>query len=373
MTLLAAILNLLPDKDQSSIRKKALPALKFALKVAGKAGVAWLLKTNTETLGKELEEAGKDIGDAVVDKAVEAMLTEHMEAEKSLLMLREALEEIANEKPLVLFVDELDRCRPDFAVRMLEIIKHVFDVEGVKFVLVTNTRQLMAAIRHCYGSEIDAQRYLDKFVGFCFRLPAQFKVGGKEEGFIAAQEHFKNIVRGSSVLGGDNILIGNKDAISILNELIKFQQPSLREVEALARHFEVAYMICEGRYFSSNLQVCLVPLVVYTVYCHCFHPGLADEIVRGEFDPIHIGESIGITRIHQSAEYIERTSLIGLAGLMILDLPTGGLELGVPGSIAVYNEHILQIYQAKQYFSGHSLRIEVVRNIMRIFQFGCNG
>lgn len=71
----------------------------------------------------------------------------------------------------MLFVDELDRCRPDFAVNMLEIIKHTFNVKGVQFVLVTNTQQLRSSINHCYGETVDAQRYLDKFLKYSFSLP----------------------------------------------------------------------------------------------------------------------------------------------------------------------------------------------------------
>ena len=54
---------------------------------------------------------------------------------------------------------------------MLENIKHIFDVEGVDFVLISNTNQLKASVNHCYGRGVDAQKYLDKFVGFRFSLP----------------------------------------------------------------------------------------------------------------------------------------------------------------------------------------------------------
>ena len=79
--------------------------------------------------------------DATIDATVEALLKEQIEAEKNLETLKACLKEFAAEKPIILFIDELDRCRPDYAVDMLEVIKHVFDVENVKIVLVTNTKQ----------------------------------------------------------------------------------------------------------------------------------------------------------------------------------------------------------------------------------------
>ena len=65
-------------------------------------------------------------------------------------------------KPLVFFVDELDRCRPIFAVEVLEKIKHIFDVEGVFFVVAVNKGELAKTIRSVYG-DIDAEIYLRKF------------------------------------------------------------------------------------------------------------------------------------------------------------------------------------------------------------------
>lgn len=91
----------------------------------------------------------------------------------------------------MLFIDELDRCKPDFAIHMLEVIKHVFDVEGVQFVLVCNTQQLKASICHCYGGSVDAQRYLDKFLKFTFALP---KYIDENQRVNASIRHYKNLI-----------------------------------------------------------------------------------------------------------------------------------------------------------------------------------
>ncbi len=74
-------------------------------------------------------------------------------------------------KPLVFFVDELDRCRPSFTIALLERVKHVFSVEGVVFVLAVNREQLAHAVRAAYGAETDAEGYLRRFVDFSVNLP----------------------------------------------------------------------------------------------------------------------------------------------------------------------------------------------------------
>lgn len=73
-------------------------------------------------------------------------------------------------RPIVLIIDELDRCRPDFAVRLLERMKHFFDVPGVVFVIGTDGTNLPNAVSSLYGPKVDGDTYLRKFFDFEFRL-----------------------------------------------------------------------------------------------------------------------------------------------------------------------------------------------------------
>ena len=66
--------------------------------------------------------------------------------------------------PLFVFVDELDRCRPDYAIELLEGIKHLFGVPGVYFVVATNTVQLGESVKAVYGSGFDGVRYLKEIL-----------------------------------------------------------------------------------------------------------------------------------------------------------------------------------------------------------------
>ena len=70
-----------------------------------------------------------------------------------------------------IFLDELDRCRPDFSVRTIERVKHFFDAPGVIFVLLLNRTQLAAAVEGLYGPKVDAEAYLSKFIPLSLILP----------------------------------------------------------------------------------------------------------------------------------------------------------------------------------------------------------
>jgi len=72
---------------------------------------------------------------------------------------------------VVIIIDELDRCRPTYAVQLLERIKHLFDVSGVVFVLGIDRSQLNHSICALYGSGFDAVGYLKRFIDLDYRLP----------------------------------------------------------------------------------------------------------------------------------------------------------------------------------------------------------
>ena len=72
---------------------------------------------------------------------------------------------------LIIVIDELDRCRPDYALSVLEIIKHLFNVKGVQFILGVNLEALGHSVSKRYGEKIDSERYLRRFVNIIFELP----------------------------------------------------------------------------------------------------------------------------------------------------------------------------------------------------------
>lgn len=72
---------------------------------------------------------------------------------------------------LVIFIDELDRCKPSFAVELLEIIKHYFNHDKVIFVLSTNLKEFQHCIKQYYGEGFDGWKYLDRFIDIRLTLP----------------------------------------------------------------------------------------------------------------------------------------------------------------------------------------------------------
>lgn len=89
-------------------------------------------------------------------------------------MISEFLDVLPIEKGnrLVIFIDELDRCKPDYAIKLLERIKHYFDNDKITFVFSVNIEELTSSIKKFYGESFDACRYLDRFFDLRMSLPA---------------------------------------------------------------------------------------------------------------------------------------------------------------------------------------------------------
>ena len=117
---------------------------------------------------KVIESATDEIGDKIKE-SIEAKIESHEADKNTLLAFKQELTQLAKEfdKPLVFIIDELDRCRPDFAIRLIERIKHFFDIPKIVFVLVMHKEQFSKVVCHNYGyDEKLGEEYLDKFVDF---------------------------------------------------------------------------------------------------------------------------------------------------------------------------------------------------------------
>ena len=286
------------EKHNDRIRKIA-KAAGFLMKTVAKAAVGHVLKQNTDDLAEELQQIMNDDQDAdslaetvtdaaatiashTIDATVEALLKEQIEAEKNLETLKTCLKELAAEKPIILFIDELDRCRPDYAVDMLEVIKHVFDVENVKVVLVTNTKQLRAAINHRYGVEVDAQKYLDKFLKYSFVLSDKVVAPFGMIQALVSVEYFKQLIRKSRMADELRSLIEERNGtINFISDMIERNNISLRETERLVRFLEIYHSLSGG----LNKVIWQYALLRITgVFIFCFYPSLMDDINKNRTD-----------------------------------------------------------------------------------------
>ena len=75
------------------------------------------------------------------------------------------------QKNLVIIIDELDRCRPTFAIQTLELAKHLFAVKGLIFIFALDIEQLSCSVKTIYGTNMDASGYLCRFFDYIGKMP----------------------------------------------------------------------------------------------------------------------------------------------------------------------------------------------------------
>ena len=159
------------SETKRQFKEAAVKVLRIIAPGTIRLATAGLLDINTAVEG----ELGNALANAAADR-----LDSFDEDVQSMGEFRTRLRELAAEasdRPMVVTVDELDRCRPSYAVETLEMIKHLFDVDNVLFVLAVNRRQLDESVRILYGTQADPESYFRRFFDIEISLPPGDRVG----------------------------------------------------------------------------------------------------------------------------------------------------------------------------------------------------
>ena len=130
----------------------------------------------SETINEAADETEKQLG-IVSHKWMKSKIDSFTSGKEAMNELKSELSELINAlknqdrvPPIVIIIDELDRCRPSYSVKLLEEIKHLFDVPGLVFILGLHGEQLSKSIGATYGAEFDGKAYLRRFISRRYRL-----------------------------------------------------------------------------------------------------------------------------------------------------------------------------------------------------------
>ena len=249
---------------------------------------------------------GSEVGH-VLSSLAEQRLEGYQETERSVREFKSALKNLADtlwqsagQKPLVVFIDELDRCRPSYAVELLESGKHIFAVDHVVFVIAVNRSELAHSVKVLYGNDFGADGYLRRFFDIDFRLPAPDR---------------NNFIRELLVSGGFyEYLARTKDRyadrnaellLTIMQDFLSESAISLRECGQAIHRFGlvVSSLADEERAFVLTLAVLTILRSVDAVSYRKLVKGEADdrEIVTDFFNN-HGYES---TRYTEAGRFVE--------------------------------------------------------------------
>ncbi len=368
LTVLAEVVKVLPDDEiKKSFMQKALPAVRFGVKALAKAGTSFVLRQDAADIVDDFDKEIQKAADKAIDASVELMLKDHVQASKNLSALQDALKDIAKDKPIILFIDELDRCRPDFAVSMLEIIKHTFDVKGVQFVLITNTQQLKASINHCYGVSVDAQRYLDKFVKFTFSLPILHKKNGHDK-VIASLTHYQKLIRASNILKDKQL--DSDTSLNLIQRIIEVNNLSLREIETLVRHLGIYQELSNGKLNSNEISLYKM-FRIMSIAIYSIKPELSNSLTKKRIDIEQLCHFFDEKRLYGSTEQrFHPQHYQRLLYMLIEDYNTNASFLSSAGNDMrnKWDEHMIQVKNNSMDFSERGDIVKILTEVIDILQ-----
>ena len=167
-----------------------------------------------------------------------------------------------NKKKLLIIIDEVDRCKPTFAVNLLEIIKHVFDDNRIIFIFGTNNKELGNTICQVYGNQYDGYGYLDKFFDYHYELFDE----------ISKEKYIKYLIADTNT---------NNLNYRFLIELIKIFDLTYREINrVISMRENLSNLYCEGLNgeFNNFIKYVFLPLaLVLKIKCKKDYYNFIDE------------------------------------------------------------------------------------------------
>jgi len=285
LALAGEIFELIEDDDieeKSQFKEKTVSALKtfgrVSLRVGMKTVTAGLLdETIFDDTGTD-KDAAKEVSD-IVDKYVATQLESVTKNKQSLIDFREYLAELPNKlgvngKPIIFIIDELDRCKPTFALAVIEIVKHLFSVPNITFVLVMNRDQLEESVRCEYGIGVEAEKYLQKFVTLWASLPKN-----TENRNCDAKVYLSDCL---SRMEMEITSQSQSSGVEIYEELVVFYNMSLREIERTLTNYAIIHNMTDGNLVSDYQWMSVYLSIIKVLFPSTYRKLSNESISYGE-------------------------------------------------------------------------------------------
>lgn len=166
-------------RKSAGLTKAFLPAVAQAVskKIFGDETVELINDLITGAIEYSEQDIPKSLSDALGEFGEHAFATHQRHREfandfkSEIQKLIDLTTEKSGKEKVYIFIDELDRCRPTYAIEMLETIKHLFDIKNLVFIISTDTAQLEHSIKAVYGNGFDSFEYLHRFFKQRITLP----------------------------------------------------------------------------------------------------------------------------------------------------------------------------------------------------------
>lgn len=174
IAIVVAMLDEIKTKEylfSEKARAHITSAAKYVISKLYEGGSNWL-ESKTGFNPKKISDELSEIHTSAVAKIEDAhKFDTYIDFKEALSILRDNIKEIASERTVIFVVDELDRCIPEYQIKVLERLHHIFnEIENMQVILAVDKAQLERTIQKMFGEHVDTQKYLAKFIKFEIEL-----------------------------------------------------------------------------------------------------------------------------------------------------------------------------------------------------------
>lgn len=252
-----------------------------------------------------LIDIGKGYDDAIAAMAESSAieLIDNYSEEKNITeefknAISELLSYIDEEKPFVIFVDELDRCRPTYSIELLERIKHVFGIKGLIFVLSIDKSQLSESIKSQYGN-IDTDNYLRRFIDLEYNLSSPNVE--KFCDFLNEKFQLKSLLQSKQI---DYDAHASMNYINLLKRMTAVLHLSLRQIEQIFTRLNIIFKTIKPRLFAYHFHIIILFEVLKTIDSKLYYEFISKKEVKEKVKQLLLNKDFEDLNIHKNLNVV---------------------------------------------------------------------
>ena len=192
---------------------------------------------------------------------LEKYIKSHSDRQQAKVSLKEALNKClglkskSHPKGTLIIVDEIDRCRPDFAIETIECTKHLFHANGITFVIGADYNELNKVVYRSNGGDKRSSNYMEKF--YDIRLQLEIDSKNREANHRTIYDAILRNANGSDIRHLQvNVL---RDATNLFTE----KGISLRKYIAFLQSYNLSCLMRSGYGMDSFEYIALVTSIKF--------------------------------------------------------------------------------------------------------------
>ena len=255
------------DKEKSAFKESTKEILKCVEKIIK----AYIKNKVRNSIGEEVVDAVGDIVETISEGTeniaeisqkgmaeISSFYEEYENYNNAVNLIKKLLAKAAEKIKIVVIIDELDRCKPLFAIKLLENIKHILDAKNVTFVFALDMAQFSHSIKCIYGQGMDSNGYLCRFFDYISKMPKADK-----KKYVSSLLEDNRLIRKQFVKVNSNYSVNNITIEELFCDIIDRFNLSLRDINTIYNNFLIFENInlkCTDNYSAYYLYLFLITL-----------------------------------------------------------------------------------------------------------------